>query len=144
MCTCVSGCLYPCTQLYASLDVKHLVYFNVFIHAEGIQCSECAKCVAVCVRICWYRLTELAHFQYLAQHLGQLDAAAAEWTLVFVFSTAVLQDNLETRRYKISQARNKDVFPRGYKTKQDISGECVAWRLKKSSLPRLIKKLNVP
>lgn len=41
-------------------------------------------------------LTELAHFENLAQHLGQLDAAAAKRTLVFVFPAAVLQDDLET------------------------------------------------
>lgn len=40
-------------------------------------------------------LTELAHFEDLTQHLGQLDAAAAKRTLVLVFSTAVLQDDLE-------------------------------------------------
>lgn len=44
-----------------------------------------------------WRLTELAHFQDLTQHLGQLDAAAAKWTLVLVFSTAVLQDDLQTQ-----------------------------------------------
>lgn len=44
-----------------------------------------------------FRLTKLAHFQDLTEHLGQLDAAAAKRTLVLVFSTAVLQDDLETR-----------------------------------------------
>lgn len=44
-----------------------------------------------------FRLTKLAHFQDLTEHLGQLDAAAAKRTLVLVFSTAVLQDDLETK-----------------------------------------------
>lgn len=42
-------------------------------------------------------LTELAHFQDLAQHLGQLDAAAAKRALVLVLPAAVLQDDLDTR-----------------------------------------------
>lgn len=49
----------------------------------------------MCVCGCRCRLTKLAHFQNLTEHLGQLDAAAAERTLVFVLSTAVLQDDLE-------------------------------------------------
>lgn len=39
-------------------------------------------------------LTQLAHFQDLTQHLGQLDATAAEGTLMLVFSAAVLKHNL--------------------------------------------------
>lgn len=39
-------------------------------------------------------LTQLAHFQDLAQHLGQLYTAAAEGTLVFVLPAAVLEHNL--------------------------------------------------
>lgn len=39
-------------------------------------------------------LTQLAHFQDLTQHLGQLDATAAKGTLMLVFSAAVLKHNL--------------------------------------------------
>lgn len=60
------------------------------------QYTECGRCV--CVRGC--RLTKLAHFQNLTEHLGQLDAAAAKRTLVLVLSTAVLQDDLETQTIK--------------------------------------------
>lgn len=110
----VRGCVYLCLWMFVFLHTticisarkaSCFVFFYVFIQ------SVCKVCVCACV--CWYRLTELAHFQNLAQHLGQLDAAAAERTLVFVFSTAVLQDNLETRGYKISQARNKDRISSG-------------------------------
>lgn len=48
-------------------------------------------------------LTELAHFENLAQHLGQLDAAAAERTLVFVFPAAVLQDDLDTQTLRSAE-----------------------------------------
>lgn len=49
-------------------------------------------------------LTELPHFQDLAQHLGQLDAAAAKRALVLVFPAAVLQDDLENTDTGISQS----------------------------------------
>lgn len=109
----VRGCVYLCLWMFVFLHT------TICISARKTSCfflclySKCVQSVCVCVCVCWYRLTELAHFQYLAQHLGQLDAAAAERTLVFVFSTAVLQDNLETRGYKISQARNKDCISSG-------------------------------
>lgn len=48
-------------------------------------------------------LTELAHFENLAQHLGQLDAAAAKWTLVFVLPAAVLQDDLDTQTLRSAE-----------------------------------------
>lgn len=64
------------------------------------QCTECGRCVCACVCVCCCGLTKLAHFQNLTEHLGQLDAAAAKRTLVLVFSTAVLQDDLETRTVK--------------------------------------------
>lgn len=40
-------------------------------------------------------LTQLAHFQDVAQHPGQLDAAAAEGAFVLIFSAAVLQHDLQ-------------------------------------------------
>lgn len=107
----VRGCVYLCLWMFVFLhtticiSARKASWFFLFLY------SKCVQSVRACV--CWYRLTELAHFQNLAQHLGQLDAAAAERTLVFVFSTAVLQDNLETRGYKISQARNKDRISSG-------------------------------
>lgn len=39
-------------------------------------------------------LTQLAHFQDVAQHLGQLYAAAAEGTFMLIFPAAVLKDDL--------------------------------------------------
>lgn len=48
-------------------------------------------------------LTELAHFENLAQHLGQLDAAAAKGTLVFVLPAAVLQDDLDTQTLRSAE-----------------------------------------
>lgn len=60
----------------------------------GVQWSVKSVCERACVL---FRLTKLAHFQDLTEHLGQFDAAAAKRTLVLVFSTAVLQDDLETR-----------------------------------------------
>lgn len=47
------------------------------------------------VCVCFGTLTQFAHFENLTKHLGQLDTAAAKWTLVLVFSTAVLQDDLQ-------------------------------------------------
>lgn len=109
----VRGCVYLCLWMFVFLHTticisarKASCFFFLFLYSKCVQ-SVCKVYVCVCACVCWYRLTELAHFQNLAQHLGQLDAAAAERTLVFVFSTAVLQDNLETRGYKISQARNR-------------------------------------
>lgn len=61
-------------------------------------CVHIRKCISVgkeCVSGC--KLTKLAHFEDLTEHLGKLDAAAAERTLVLVFSAAVLQDDLNTQ-----------------------------------------------
>lgn len=49
-------------------------------------------------------LTQLAHFEDLTQHLGQLDATAAEGTFVLVFSAAVLQHNLQAGRGRSQRA----------------------------------------
>lgn len=43
-------------------------------------------------------LTQFAHFQDLTQHLGQLYAAAAKGTLMFIFPATVLQHNLPWER----------------------------------------------
>ena len=43
-------------------------------------------------------LTQFPDLQDLAQHLGELDRTAAKGALVFVFSAAVLQDDLRARR----------------------------------------------
>jgi hypothetical protein len=40
--------------------------------------------------------TQLAHSEDLTEHLGQLDAAPPERTLVLVLAAAVLQDDLWT------------------------------------------------
>ena len=65
----------------------------------GVQCVYVCVCVSVCARACvfacWCGLTKLANFENLTEHLGQLDAAAAKRTLVLVFSTTVLQDDLK-------------------------------------------------
>lgn len=42
-------------------------------------------------------LTQFSDLQYLAQHSGELDGAAAKRTLVLVLAAAVLQDNLVSR-----------------------------------------------
>lgn len=57
---------------------------------------------------CWCRLTKLAHFQNLTEHLGQFDTAAAKWTLVLVFSTAVLKHNLQTQTIKWARQKHED------------------------------------
>lgn len=49
-------------------------------------------------------LTQLAHFEDLTQHLGQLDATAAEGTLVLVFAAAVLKHNLQAGRGRSQRA----------------------------------------
>lgn len=48
-------------------------------------------------------LTQLAHFQDLAQHLGQFYTAAAEGTLVLVLPAAVLEHNLHGEREVIRE-----------------------------------------
>lgn len=53
-------------------------------------------------------LTQLAHFQDLAQHLGELDAAAAERTLVLVLPAAVLEDDLRTEGW---ETPDFNIFP---------------------------------
>lgn len=64
-------------------------------------------------------LTELAHFENLAQHLGQLDAAAAKRTLVFVFPAAVLQDDLDTQTLR-SAERAAAAVPSGSPPTSDV------------------------
>lgn len=64
-------------------------------------------------------LTELAHFENLAQHLGQLDAAAAKRTLVFVFPAAVLQDDLDTQTLR-SAERAAAAVPSGSPSTSDV------------------------
>lgn len=45
-------------------------------------------------------LTQFSYFKDLTQHFGKLDTAAAKRTLVLVFTTAVLQDNLKKKKKK--------------------------------------------
>lgn len=48
-------------------------------------------------------LTQLAHFQDLTQHLGQLYAAAAKGTFMLVFSATVLKHNLPRTREEVRE-----------------------------------------
>lgn len=50
-------------------------------------------------------LTQLAHFQDVTEHLGQLYTAAAEGTFMLIFSAAVLKHNL-CGKEETAQKRN--------------------------------------
>ena len=66
------------------------------VHWSPVCVCVCVcLCARACVFACWCGLTKLANFENLTEHLGQLDAAAAKRTLVLVFSTTVLQDDLK-------------------------------------------------
>lgn len=46
-------------------------------------------------------LTQLAHFQDLTQHLGQLYTTAAKGTFMLIFSATVLKHNLQGEREQV-------------------------------------------
>lgn len=58
-------------------------------------------------------LTQLAHFQDLAQHPGQLDAAAAEGTLVLVLPTAVLKHDLQAEKGPVTEGGESNIPDEG-------------------------------
>lgn len=111
MCASVDVCICVCRSLCISVGEAVLELFFFYFLLSSVLSSFCWFCKQSEVwwgrsplecgeSVRWCRLTELAHFENLTQHLGQLDAAAAKWTLMFVFSTAVLQDDLETQAVK--------------------------------------------
>lgn len=58
-------------------------------------------------------LTQLAHFQDLAQHPGQLDAAAAEGTLVLILSAAVLKHDLQAEKGPVTEGSDLNAQDEG-------------------------------
>ena len=51
-------------------------------------------------------LTQLAHFQDLTQHLGQLYTTAAEGTFMLIFSATVLKHNLQAGKRTVQKGKS--------------------------------------
>ena len=76
----------------------HVLYIFVCVHI----CVCMYMCVYMCV--CRYMRvrTQLAHSEDLTEHLGQLDAAPPERTLVLVLPAAVLKHHLHQGHQELS------------------------------------------